>query len=39
MGAIAGHGGWALAGEIQISLLSAVAAILALTLRPEKMSL
>jgi predicted MFS family arabinose efflux permease len=39
MGGIAGHAGWALAGEIQISLLSAVAGSLALTLRPEKMSL
>jgi MFS transporter, DHA1 family, inner membrane transport protein len=39
MGGIASHGGWALAGELQISLLSAVAGSLALTLRPEKMSL
>jgi MFS transporter, DHA1 family, inner membrane transport protein len=39
MGGIASHAGWALAGEIQISLLSAVAGSLALTLRPEKMSL
>jgi predicted MFS family arabinose efflux permease len=39
MGAIASHGGWALAGELQISLLSLIAAILALTLRPDKMSL
>jgi hypothetical protein len=39
MGAIAGHGGWALAGELQISLLSVIAAGLALTLRPDKMSL
>ena len=38
MGGIAGHAGWALAGEIQISLLSAVAASLALTLRPDQMS-
>lgn len=39
MGGIAGHAGWPLAGEIQISLLSAVAGSLALTLRPEKMAL
>jgi hypothetical protein len=39
MGKIAGHAGWALAGEIQISMLSAVAGSLALTLRPENMSL
>jgi MFS family permease len=39
MGKIAGHAGWALAGEIQISLLSAVAGSLALSLRPQKMSL
>jgi MFS family permease len=39
MGSIAGHGGWALAGELQISLLSIIAASLALTLRPDKMSL
>ncbi len=39
MGGIASHGGWALAGELQISLLSAVAASLALTLRPDQMSL
>jgi MFS transporter, DHA1 family, inner membrane transport protein len=39
MGGIASHGGWALAGELQILSLSAVAGILALTLRPEKMSL
>jgi MFS family permease len=39
MGKIASHAGWALAGEIQISLLSAVAGSLALTLRADKMSL
>jgi len=39
MGGIASHAGWALAGEIQISLLCAVAGILALTLRPDQMSL
>jgi MFS transporter, DHA1 family, inner membrane transport protein len=39
MGGIASHAGWALAGEIQISLLSAIAAGLALTLRPDQMSL
>jgi DHA1 family inner membrane transport protein len=39
MGGIASHAGWALAGELQISLLSVVAGSLALTLRPEQMSL
>jgi MFS family permease len=39
MGGIASHGGWALAGELQFSLLSVVAGSLALTLRPEKMAL
>ncbi len=39
MGGIASRGGWALAGEIQISLLAALAGCLALTLRPDKMSL
>ena len=39
MGGIASHAGWALAGEIQISLLSIVAGSLALTLRPDQMSL
>jgi len=39
MGGIASHAGWALAGEIQISLLSVIAASLALTLRPAKMAL
>jgi DHA1 family inner membrane transport protein len=38
MGGIASHAGWALAGEIQISLLSIFAGSLALTLRPERMS-
>jgi MFS family permease len=39
MGGIASHAGWALAGEIQISLLSVVAGSLALTLRSDQMSL
>jgi hypothetical protein len=39
MGGIASHAGWALAGEIQISLLCTIAGILALTLRPDQMSL
>jgi DHA1 family inner membrane transport protein len=39
MGRITSHGGWALAGELQISLLSVLAGILALTLKPEQMAL
>ena len=39
MGGIAGHLGWAAAGALQISLLSAIAGSLALTLRPDQMSL
>jgi MFS transporter, DHA1 family, inner membrane transport protein len=39
MGGIASHAGWAAAGELQISLLSAIAAVLALTMRPENMAL
>jgi len=39
MGWIATHGGWARAGEIQISLLSLVAGGLALALQPQRMSL
>jgi MFS family permease len=39
MGGIASHSGWALAGEIQISLLSTIAGSLALTLRSDEMSL
>ena len=39
MGGIAGRAGWAAAGELQISALSAIAGILALTLRPDQMSL
>lgn len=39
MGGIATHAGWAAAGALQISLLSAVAGVLALTLRPDQMSL
>jgi hypothetical protein len=38
MGGIASHGGWALAGELEISLLSLIAASLALTLRPDRMT-
>ncbi|MGH9680975.1 MAG: MFS transporter, partial [Candidatus Acidiferrales bacterium] len=39
MGGFASRFGWALAGELQISLLSLIAAGLALTLRPDRMSL
>jgi hypothetical protein len=39
MGGIAGHAGWAVAGEIQISLLGIIAGGLALALRPEQMAL
>jgi DHA1 family inner membrane transport protein len=39
MGGIASHAGWAVAGEIQISLLGALAGGLALTLRPDEMAL
>jgi MFS family permease len=39
MGGIASRAGWELAGELQISLLASIAAILALTLRPRQMSL
>lgn len=39
MGRIASHADWAAAGALQITLLSAIAGILALTLRPEQMSL
>jgi MFS transporter, DHA1 family, inner membrane transport protein len=39
MGRIATHAGWAAAGALQISLLSTVAGVLALTLRPDRMSL
>ena len=39
MGTITNHADWATAGALQISLLSVVAGSLALTLRPEKMSL
>ncbi len=39
MGGIAGHAGWATAGALQISLLAAIAGGLALTLRPDQMSL
>ena len=38
MGWLAGHGGWVAAGEIQISLLSLTGAVLALALRPDRMS-
>jgi MFS transporter, DHA1 family, inner membrane transport protein len=39
MGWIATHHGWPMAGEIQISMLSVVGAVLALALRPSEMSL
>jgi DHA1 family inner membrane transport protein len=39
MGGIASHAGWAMAGEIQISLLGVVAGALALALRPDQMAL
>ncbi|MGH9593663.1 MAG: MFS transporter, partial [Bryobacteraceae bacterium] len=39
MGWIEAHHGWPVAGEIQMSLLSIVAAALALAIRPEEMSL
>jgi DHA1 family inner membrane transport protein len=39
MGGIAGHAGWAAAGEIQISLLGVIAGGLALALRPDQMAL
>jgi MFS family permease len=39
MGGIASHAGWAVAGEIQISLLGAFAGGLALALRPGEMAL
>jgi DHA1 family inner membrane transport protein len=39
MGGIVSHAGWAVAAEIQISLLSVLAGGLALTLRPDQMSL
>jgi hypothetical protein len=39
MGGIASHASWAMAGEIQISLLAAIAGCLALTLRPGRMAL
>jgi hypothetical protein len=38
MGGIAGRAGWAIAGEIQISLLSVVAGSVAFALRPSEMS-
>jgi MFS transporter, DHA1 family, inner membrane transport protein len=38
MGGIASHAGWAVAGEIQISLLGVIAGCLALALRPDQMS-
>ncbi len=38
MGWIASHGGWIMAGNIQISLFSIFGAALALALRPEQMS-
>jgi len=39
MGGIASHTSWPTAGALQISLLSALAGILALTLQPDQMSL
>lgn len=39
MGGIASHTSWPTAGVLQISLLSAIAGILALTIRPDQMSL
>jgi DHA1 family inner membrane transport protein len=39
MGGIATHAGWAAAGAVQISLLCTIAGLLALTLRPDQMSL
>lgn len=39
MGAITSRAGWVIAGEIQISLFSIVAAALALALRPKEMAL
>jgi DHA1 family inner membrane transport protein len=39
MGGIASHAGWAMAGEIQISLLGVMAGALALALRPDQMAL
>ncbi len=39
MGGIAAHAGWAVAGEIQISLLGVIAGGLSLALRPEQMAL
>jgi len=39
MGGIASHASWAAAGALQISLLSTIAGILALSLRPDQMSL
>jgi MFS family permease len=39
LGGIAGHSGWLRAGEIQISLLCLIGAVLALALRPSEMSL
>jgi DHA1 family inner membrane transport protein len=39
LGGIASRSGWLLAGEIQMSLLCIVGAVLALALRPSEMSL
>jgi MFS family permease len=39
MGGIASHAGWAMAGEIQISLLATIAGGLAFALRPHQMAL
>jgi DHA1 family inner membrane transport protein len=39
MGGIASHAGWAVAGEIQISLLAIIAGTMAFALRPDQMAL
>jgi hypothetical protein len=39
MGWVATHGGWAMAGAVQFSLLSVIAGVLALALRPAEMKL
>ncbi len=39
MGRIASHASWAVAGEVQISLLGVIAGGLALALRPNQMAL
>ena len=39
MGGLVSHAGWAVAGELQISLLATIAGIMAFALRPEHMAL